>query len=94
MYRARPPASFGAIVQFAARQGEFLDALWRLLAPDGKLLYATCSVFREENDAVIDAFLARTASARRLALPDDGAAQWLPDATHDGFYYALIEKKV
>src|SRR4029079_7855853 len=30
---------------FAGRQGRILDALWQVLAPDGKLLYATCSVF-------------------------------------------------
>jgi len=56
------------------------------------LLYATCSVFPQENDGVIDAFVARHAGARRLSLPDGGAAQWLPDGEHDGFFYALIEK--
>jgi 16S rRNA (cytosine967-C5)-methyltransferase len=80
------------VSSFAARQASFVDALWRVLRPGGKLLYATCSVFRQENDAVIDAFVARTAQARRIALPDAGPAQWLPGAEHDGFYYALIEK--
>jgi 16S rRNA (cytosine967-C5)-methyltransferase len=77
---------------FAERQGALLDALWRPLVAGGKLLYATCSVFRQENEAVIEAFTARTAHARRAALPDGGAAQWLPSPEHDGFYYALIEK--
>jgi 16S rRNA (cytosine967-C5)-methyltransferase len=77
---------------FAQSQASLLDALWRLLAPGGKLLYATCSVFPQENDAVIDAFIARSARARRGALADGGPAQWLPSAEHDGFYYALIEK--
>jgi 16S rRNA (cytosine967-C5)-methyltransferase len=77
---------------FAARQAAILDALWQVLGPDGKLLYVTCSVFPQENDAVIDAFLARTPGAARLPLPDGGAAQFLPDADHDGFYYALIQK--
>jgi 16S rRNA (cytosine967-C5)-methyltransferase len=77
---------------FAARQAVILDALWQALRANGKLLYATCSVFPQENDGVISAFVARNAGARRLPLPDGGAAQWLPDAEHDGFYYALIEK--
>jgi 16S rRNA (cytosine967-C5)-methyltransferase len=79
--------------QFAARQSAILDALWQVLAPNGKLLYATCSVFPQENDEVVQAFVARTERARRLALPDGSAPQWLPDAEHDGFYYALIEKQ-
>lgn len=77
---------------FARRQGDLLDALWRRLVPDGKLLYATCSVFPQENEAVMEAFTRRNAGARRMALPDGGPAQWLPSAEHDGFFYALIEK--
>jgi 16S rRNA (cytosine967-C5)-methyltransferase len=79
--------------QFAARQALILDALWRVLRPGGKLLYATCSVFPQENDVVIDAFVGRASGARRVALPDGAAAQGLPDAERDGFYYALIEKQ-
>lgn len=74
---------------FAARQARILDALWRVLTPGGKLLYVTCSVFDEENEAVVTAFVERTASARRLAAP----GQLLPGAEHDGFYFALLEKK-
>jgi 16S rRNA (cytosine967-C5)-methyltransferase len=80
------------LVAFAARQGEILDALWRVLGPGGKLLYVTCSVFPEENDAVVEAFVARTSGARRLALSDAGPSQRLPAAEHDGFYYALIQR--
>jgi 16S rRNA (cytosine967-C5)-methyltransferase len=80
------------VAAFAARQATILDSLWQVLGVDGKLLYATCSVFPQENDAVIDAFLARTPGAVRVPLPDGGAAQGLPDAERDGFYYALIRK--
>jgi len=80
------------VTAFAARQGTILDSLWQVLGADGKLLYATCSVFPQENDAVIHAFLARTPGAVRVPLPDGGAAQGLPDAERDGFYYALIRK--
>jgi 16S rRNA (cytosine967-C5)-methyltransferase len=77
---------------FAERQGRILDALWQALAPDGKLLYATCSVFPRENDEVVRAFIART-GGRRLPLPDGGPAQRLPAAEHDGFYFALLAKQ-
>jgi 16S rRNA (cytosine967-C5)-methyltransferase len=84
------------VAAFAVRQGEILDALWQVLGPDGKLLYATCSVFPQENDEVIEAFLARRrrsgGGAERLPLPDGGNAQELPAAERDGFYYALIRK--
>ena len=68
-------------------QAAMLDALWPLLKPGGRLLYATCSVFVEENAGQIDAFLARRTEARRV-----GEEQWLPDDGHDGFYYALLQK--
>ncbi len=84
--RSADPASF------ASRQARILDSLWRVLAPGGKLLYVTCSVFGAENGAVVDAFVARAAGARRLPLPDGGEAQLLPGAAHDGFHFALLEK--
>ena len=49
-------------------------------------------MFPQENDVVIDAFVSRAPRARRVPLPDGSAAQGLPDAERDGFYYALIEK--
>jgi 16S rRNA (cytosine967-C5)-methyltransferase len=81
------------IAAFAARQARILDALWRTLSPGGKLLYVTCSVFAEENDAVVGAFAARTPGARRAPLPDGAAAQLLPGPEHDGFFFALLEKQ-
>lgn len=82
------------IAQFAAQQAAMLESLWRLLAPGGTLLYATCSIFNEENDGQVRAFLARHArDAKRCPLPEplsDGVL--LPDAEHDGFFYALLRK--
>lgn len=82
------------IAQFAAQQAVMLEALWRLLARGGTLLYATCSIFDEENDGQVRAFLARhIKDAERCPLPQpltDGAL--LPDAEHDGFFYALLRK--
>jgi len=77
---------------FAREQTRLLDALWRVLAPDGKLLYATCSVFVEENEAVVDAFLVRSPGARRLPLAGVGGGRLLPDGEHDGFFYAAFAK--
>lgn len=77
---------------FARRQAAILDALWRVLAAGGKLLYVTCSVFPEENGAVVDAFCSRTPQARRRELPDGAPAQLLPGPGHDGFFFALLEK--
>jgi 16S rRNA (cytosine967-C5)-methyltransferase len=79
---------------FAAQQLDILRALWRPLAQDGKLLYATCSVFRQENEQVVAAFLAQQPEARRLpiTLPGQSQGQLLPDDQHDGFFYALLQK--
>jgi 16S rRNA (cytosine967-C5)-methyltransferase len=84
----------GDAASFASRSLAILESLWQRLAPDGKLLYATCSVFAQENEELVDAFLARTPHARALPLPGAQRALWLPGAQHDGFFYALIHKSV
>ena len=81
------------IRKFARQQSVILDALWPLLAPGGKLLYITCSVFPEENVQQIQAFLSHHADATRLAMPIElGDGQLLPDETRDGFFYALLQR--
>ncbi len=80
------------IARFAQSQADILEALWRVLAANGKLLYATCSVFPEENGEQVQAFLGRHPDARRLPLSAVGDGQMLPDAASDGFYYALLAK--
>lgn len=81
------------IRKFARQQSVILDALWPLLAPGGKLLYITCSIFPEENVQQIQAFLSHQADATRLAMPDElGDGQLLPDETRDGFFYALLQR--
>ena len=88
------------IAALAAQQGELLAALWPLLRPGGRLLYATCSVLRQENQAVIAAFLAAHADAREAPIVADwGRAlhhgrQILPGtAGMDGFYYAVLVRQ-
>lgn len=87
------------LAALARTQAQLLDALWPLLAPGGRLLYCTCSVFPVEGKHQIDAFLQRAtdASARPspghlLPVPDNGSQASAPPAPLDGFYYALLEK--
>lgn len=76
----------------AALQSSLLDALWPLLEPGGRLVYATCTLVRRENGEQIERFLARTPDA---TLADDfPPEQILPgEANRDGFYYACIDKQ-
>ena len=82
------------LARFAAQQVELLASVWQVLETSGKLLYATCSVFREENESTLEAFLARQPDARIARFlpgaPEGGRI--LPDDDHDGFFYALLEK--
>ncbi len=87
------------VPQLAARQARLLEALWPLLAPGGTLLYATCSVLREENEAQIARFAASREDLIESPLPGDWGRpcrfgrQILPgEDGMDGFFYALLKK--
>ena len=89
------------IVSFVQQQALILANLWHLLSKGGKLLYVTCSIFAEENQQQIDHFLKYNSDATQLLLEltDDRIknlniqhGQLLPSATHDGFFYALLQK--
>ena len=92
----RRPDDIGALARV---QAQLLDALWPLLAPGGRLLYATCSLFKAEGQVQIDAFLQRlgpgaahmdaASPGHLLPLPDNASAA---AATADAFFYALIHK--
>ncbi len=90
----------GDIPALAARQRRLLEALWPLLRPGGRLLYATCSIFREENEQVVAAFVAGRTDCDDIT---PNTVQWgegrpfgrqifSGDQDMDGFYYALLEK--
>ena len=79
------------IASFARTQARILDALWHVVRPGGKLLYATCSLFPEENTQQIQRFLASGAAQGEATICHE--EQLLPDAGHDGFYYCLLEKR-
>jgi 16S rRNA (cytosine967-C5)-methyltransferase len=83
------------IAAFAKQQLEIVQALWATLAVGGKMLYVTCSVFTQENEGVMTAFLAKQKNAVRLPirLPDGSTGQLLPNDQQDGFFYALLEKR-
>jgi 16S rRNA (cytosine967-C5)-methyltransferase len=92
------------IEALASRQAAMLEALWPLLEPSGRLLYATCSVLAAENDAVVADFLARHNDAREdRVLPNYNIRDLMVEKTCgfqvlpgtqglDGFYYACLER--
>lgn len=93
------------IGELAALQQRMLRALWTLLKPGGRLLYVTCSVLSQENDAQIAAFLATAEDAtENRMLPNYNihdlmqsrvcGYQILPGTMGlDGFFFACLEKE-
>jgi 16S rRNA (cytosine967-C5)-methyltransferase len=88
-----------------AIQLRLLRAVWPLLAPGGRLVYASCTTVRRENAGVLGAFLAEAADARvvpaelwegwpGIGIADEYGRQILPgEAGADGFYYAALKKQ-
>ncbi len=90
------------IAQLALIQSRLMKAVWPLLKPQGRLLYCTCSVFRAEGEEQMQTFLAHNTEAVLLPSPghlmplDRANGESVPDnlaGDHDGFYYALLEKR-
>ncbi len=81
-------------------QKEILQASWKLLKPGGKLLYVTCSFFKEENEGALEVLEGGKVVDIRGRLDDfdvdyvwDGkGALVLPDDTLSEMYFSLIEK--
>jgi 16S rRNA (cytosine967-C5)-methyltransferase len=86
------------IAALTRTQTRLLDALWPMLKPGGRLVYATCSVLADENARQTSAFLHRHADARTRAAeldwhPAGHGVQNLPgESGMDGFFYAIVEK--
>jgi 16S rRNA (cytosine967-C5)-methyltransferase len=90
------------IAQLAQAQARLLAALWPLLAPGGRLVYCTCSVFRAEGEAQVQTFLAHNKEAVLRPGPGhllphsgemDHAVRDNLEGDHDGFFYAVLEKR-
>ena len=90
------------VAQLANIQAKLLKALWPLVKPGGRLLYCTCSVFKAEGETQIQTFVQHNTDA--LILPSPGhltPSNATSDVSlrdnvmgeHDGFYYALLEKR-
>ena len=97
---ARTSLSEQDLLELTAKQADILDRAQRLVKPGGKLVYATCSVLREENESQIEAFLARHPSFSPLPLTAPEALQGqnflrLSPAQNgtDGFFAAIMQRK-
>ncbi len=94
----------GAIDELTAKQTRILDSAASLVKPGGRLVYATCSVLREENEAIVESFLSShpqfalgdaAAELRRANVElDTGALLKLYPHAHgcDGFFAAILER--
>jgi len=88
------------IMPLLAQQRKIIDALWSVLKPGGKMLYSTCSVFKDENEAQVAGFLQRHADAVEVTLSPVGWGEARPHGRQvltgshnmDGFYYALLSR--
>jgi len=100
-WRQSPETVTGLI----GKQRSILDASSRLLKPGGRLVYATCSLLAEENEGIIDDFLAAQGGrfclmdcrsileTQRIGLSTGPYLRILPDVDHcDGFFAAVLER--
>jgi 16S rRNA (cytosine967-C5)-methyltransferase len=88
------------IMPLLAQQANILQALWSVLKPGGKMLYSTCSIFKDENEVQVARFLDSQADAVEVSLAQ---CNWGEMRSHgrqiltgrdnmDGFYYALLAR--
>ncbi|MDR2000228.1 MAG: RsmB/NOP family class I SAM-dependent RNA methyltransferase [Zoogloeaceae bacterium] len=94
-----------AVTEMTRKQADILTAAARLLKSGGRLVYATCSLLAEENETIVEGFLAAHPEFERLPVTellakqgvviDTGADLHLAPHTHgtDGFYAAVLERK-
>jgi 16S rRNA (cytosine967-C5)-methyltransferase len=93
-----------ALAELTAKQASILEAASRLVKPAGRLVYATCSLLPEENERIVEAFVAAhpefhaldaAAELARQKIPlDTGPTLKLAPDTHgcDGFFTAVLER--
>jgi 16S rRNA (cytosine967-C5)-methyltransferase len=93
-----------SVAEMVAKQTAILESAARLVKPGGRLVYATCSLLQEENDGVVDGFLAAHPEFRPISAGevlarqgialDTGERLRLSPRTHDtdGFFAAVLER--
>lgn len=88
------------IPTLVATQKQILNVAWDLLAPGGLLLYATCSILKQENEQQIEEFLTDHKNAREKPIETEwgikrkfGQQILTGDMNMDGFYYAKLVKQ-
>ena len=94
----RQAEDIGGLVE---QQKRLLFAMWALLKPGGRLLYSTCSLFKDENENQVKQFISAQDNCVELSLNNvewgfkrPTGRQILPGfAEMDGFYYAILEKR-
>lgn len=95
----------GTLAALTRIQASILEAAARLVKPGGRLVYATCSLLQEENEAIVRGFLERVPSfslvpaaevLARHGIGIDAAEPWLRLLPHlhgtDGFFAAVLER--
>jgi 16S rRNA (cytosine967-C5)-methyltransferase len=94
-----------SVGELQAKQAAILRSAARLVKPGGRLVYATCSLLREENEDIVEAFLAGQAQFRLLDCSaimreagvrlDTGLFLRLFPHVHgtDGFFAAALERQ-
>lgn len=92
----RKPKDLNQIIE---TQSAILENLWLMLKPGGKLVYATCSILKDENENQIIKFLEKTSDAKTEEITLSWGIktigrQQLPHDNHDGFYYAQLVKQI
>lgn len=91
------------VIEISKTSEKILYNSWKLLKPGGKLLFATCSIMKRENQNQIKAFLEVTPEAKMISLQNvikdaidtEYGMQIIPGSLNrDGFFYSLIEKHI
>jgi 16S rRNA (cytosine967-C5)-methyltransferase len=87
------------LIELTQKQADILDTAQKLVKPGGKLIYATCSLLNDENEAQLEAFLSRTPGFKMVPLQAPDALRGAPNLRlspklhgTDGFFAAVLAR--